>query len=62
MVDLNQTRLLPAVPVVERVPLIVCLSLICIAPKPAAAGPVTERLLKTFAPVIVLVFVALVLV
>lgn len=52
MADAKNTRRLPAVPVVDRVPLIVCWALIARNTVPAEAGPTTERLLNVFVPLI----------
>ena len=57
MADAKNTRLLPAVPVVDRVPLMVWRESKVNGTTPADAGPVTDRLLKVFElpPVIALV-------
>ena len=52
---MKNTRLLPAVPVVERVPLMVCWAAKVTVTTPADAGPVTAKLLKVFAPEMVFV-------
>jgi hypothetical protein len=51
--DAKNTRLLPAVPVVDSVPLMVCWALKVTVVTPANDDPVTVRLLKVFAPVTV---------
>jgi hypothetical protein len=51
--DAKNTRLLPAVPVVDSVPLMVCWAAKVIVLTPADAGPVKDKLLNVFAPVIV---------
>ena len=57
MADAKNTRLLPAVPVVDSVPLMVWRESKVTVVTPAEAGPVAVRLLKVFAPVMVLVTV-----
>jgi hypothetical protein len=52
VVDAKNTRLLPAVPVVDSVPLMVCWESTERTATPADAGPVTARLLNLFAPTI----------
>ena len=51
----NQTRLLPAVPVVDSVPLMVCWESKVTVTTPADAGPVTARLLNVLVLLIDLV-------
>ena len=55
MAVVKNTRLLPAVPVVDSVPLMVCWVLKVTVAKPAVDGAVTEKLLNVFTPVIVFV-------
>jgi hypothetical protein len=50
--EAKNTRLLPAVPVVDRVPLIVCRELKVTVITPADAGAVTAKLLNVFGPAI----------
>jgi len=52
--ELNNTLWLPAVPVVDSVPLIVCWEKKMTVTTPADAGPVTDKLLKVFEPVMIL--------
>ena len=52
MADAKNTRLLPAVPVVDSVPLMVCWALKVTVFVPAADVAVTAKLLKVLEPVI----------
>ena len=49
---MKNTRLLPDVAVVDRVPLMVCWAAKLIVVKPAEDGAVTAKLLNVFVPVI----------
>ena len=53
--DAKNIRLLPAVPVVESVPLIVWFAANVTFLYPTTEEPVTDRLLNVFAPVIIIV-------
>jgi len=53
--DAKNTRRLPAVPVVDSVPLMVCWAAKVTAVTPAADGAVTARLLYVLTPTIVFV-------
>lgn len=55
--EAKNTRRLPAVPVVDRVPLMVCWESKVTVVTPAEDGAVTDRLLKVFAPLMLLVTV-----